>query len=141
MSFSNTNPNCGYFIKHCFLSQAPSIEHVVGAWKKFHTTLASGYLHHHIFFYFALHLSRDILIRHLKKLDYFIRVFDLLALLYLLSLSSIQSTHHFIFIIYQVYYNSIIWDVQPDENVHPLPHPKQVTVKEEDFYYCWYHKL
>ena len=98
-TFSNTNPHSGYFLKHWFLSQAPGIEHVGGAWKQFHPTLELGYLHRKDFWYFAFHSRRGIIIHLFKKLDSFLRVFGLLTLLYLLNISSVHFTSHFLFII------------------------------------------
>ena len=74
-----------------------------------------------------LHWRRDVLINPFNKLDYFLHVFDPLTLLYILILASVHSTNHLFFIIYQVSYSSLVWDV------HPLPPPKEVSIKNMIF--------
>ena len=76
---------------------------------------------------FTLHWKRDTLFHYFIKLDYFLRVFDLPSFLYILILASVHSTNHLFFIIYQVSYSSLVWDV------HPLPPPKEVSIKNMIF--------
>ena len=59
-------------------------------------------------FFSSLNLRGGLLVCPFNELESFIRVFDLLTFFYLLILVSVQSTHYFIFIIYQVSYNSLI---------------------------------